>query len=140
MKRNHILMANFSKFCNYQTCGLFELHNLSKYQWADRIFKLWKSCVYGYCYVEYATFEILFNFSNFKTNFIEKFIKNFQVSKYILKVLINLTASPISMIWNFSTMKQQPFEFFLKFVEKSISLLKFSQMREILKPQFCWYF
>ena len=27
---NHILMANFSKFCKYQTFVLIELHNLSK--------------------------------------------------------------------------------------------------------------
>ena len=37
---NHILIANFSKLCKYQTFGLIELHNLSKGQLADRIFKL----------------------------------------------------------------------------------------------------
>ena len=40
---NHILMANFSKFCKYHTFGLIALHNVSKGQLADRIFKLWKS-------------------------------------------------------------------------------------------------
>ena len=44
------------------------------------------------------------------------------------------------MIWNFSTMKQRPFEIFLKFARKSLLLLKFCQMREVLKHQFCWYF
>ena len=56
---NHILMANFSKFRKYQTFGLIELHNVSKGQLADRIFKLWKSCVYDYRVVEHTTFEIL---------------------------------------------------------------------------------
>ena len=44
------------------------------------------------------------------------------------------------MIWDFSTMKQQPLEFFFKFRRKSVLLLKFCQKREILNPQFCWYF
>ena len=56
---NHILMANFSKLCKYQTFVLIELHNLSKGQLADRIFKLWKSCVYDYRVVEHTFFEIL---------------------------------------------------------------------------------
>ena len=37
------------------------------------------------------------------------------------------------MIWNFLTMNQRPFEFFLKFARKSLLLLKFCQIREILK-------
>ena len=52
-------MANFSKFHKYQTFGLIELHNVSKGQLADRIFKLWKSCVYDHRAVEHTTFEIL---------------------------------------------------------------------------------
>ena len=48
LKGNHILMANFSKFGKYQTFVLTDLHNLSKFQLADRIFKLWKGCVYEY--------------------------------------------------------------------------------------------
>ena len=56
---NHILMANFSKLRKYQTFVLIELHNLSKCQLADRIFKLWKSFVYDYRAVEQRTFEIL---------------------------------------------------------------------------------
>ena len=59
MNGNHILMANFSKHRKYQTFGLIELHNLSKGQLADRIFKLWKSCVYDYQVVEHTFFEIL---------------------------------------------------------------------------------
>ena len=38
---NYIFMADFSKFCKYQTFSLIELHNLIKGQLADRIFKLW---------------------------------------------------------------------------------------------------
>ena len=56
---NHILMANFSKLRKYQTFLLIELRNLSKGQLADRIFKLWKSCVYDYRVVEHTFFEIL---------------------------------------------------------------------------------
>ena len=56
---NHILMANFSKLCKYQTFGLIELHNWSKDPLADRIFKLWKSCIYDYRAIEHTTLEIL---------------------------------------------------------------------------------
>ena len=59
LNENHILMGNFSKFRKYRTFGLIELHNMSKGQLADRIFKLWKSCVYDYRVVEHTTFEIL---------------------------------------------------------------------------------
>ena len=56
---NDILMANFSKFRKYQTFGLTELHNVSKGQLADRIFKLLKCRAYDYRVVEHTTFEIL---------------------------------------------------------------------------------
>ena len=55
---NHILM-DIPKIRQYQTFGFIELHNLSKVQLADRIFKLWESCVYGYRAVKHTTFEIL---------------------------------------------------------------------------------
>ena len=58
-KDNLILMANFSKLRKYQTSVLIELHNLSNVQLADRISKLWKSCVYDYWVVEHTFFEIL---------------------------------------------------------------------------------
>ena len=48
------------------------------------------------------------------------------------------------MIWNFSTMKQLSFDFFffffLKFARKSLLLLIFCQMGEILKTHLCWHF
>ena len=56
---NQVLIANFSKLHKYRTFGLIELHILSKGQLADRILKLWKSCVYDYQAVELTTFEIL---------------------------------------------------------------------------------
>ena len=59
LNRNHILMANFSKFRKYQTFSLIELHNVGKGQLVDGIFKLWKSCVYDYRVVEHTTFEIM---------------------------------------------------------------------------------
>ena len=40
LKGNYILMATLSKLRKYQTFGLIELHNLSKGQLANRIFKL----------------------------------------------------------------------------------------------------
>ena len=52
-------MKNFPKFRKYQTFGLIELHSVSKVQLSDRIFKLWKSCVYDYRMVEHTTFEIM---------------------------------------------------------------------------------
>ena len=59
LNENHILMANFSKFRKYQRFGLTELHNVSKGQLADRIFKLWKSCVYDYQVIKDTTFEFM---------------------------------------------------------------------------------
>ena len=86
---NHILMANFSKFAKYQTFGFIELHNLSKGQLIDRIFKLSKVVltITGPSNIQLLKFW-LFNFSNFQTTFVKNFMKNFQVSKYILNVLI----------------------------------------------------
>ena len=52
-------MANFSKHRKYQAFGLIELHNLSKGQLADRIFKAQKNCVYDCRVVKHTTFEIL---------------------------------------------------------------------------------
>ena len=51
-----MLMTNFAKFRKYQTFCLIELHNVSKGQLADRIFKFWKSCVYDYRVVEHTHF------------------------------------------------------------------------------------
>ena len=56
---NHILIVNFPKIHKYQTFGLIELHNLTKGQLANRIFKLRESRVYNYRAVEHKTFEIL---------------------------------------------------------------------------------
>ena len=46
----------------------------------------------------------------------------------------------IFVISNFPTTKRRSFELFLKFERKSVLLLKFYPMTEILKPQFCRYF
>ena len=80
---NHILMANFSKLRKYQTFVLIELHNLSKGQLADRILKLWKSCVYDYRVVEHTFFFnsnilIVPTFKQLLSKFLQK---NLQVSK-----------------------------------------------------------
>ena len=58
----------------------------SKVQLANRILKLWKSCVYDYWTVKHSDFLI---FPTFKQLLSKILLKNFQVSKYILKVLIN---------------------------------------------------
>ena len=73
---NDILIANFSKLRKYQTLVLIGLHNLSKSQLADRIFKLWKSCVYDYRAVEHTTLKFwFFKFFNFRTTFVKNFMK-----------------------------------------------------------------
>ena len=137
-------MANFSKFRKYQRFGLIELHNVSKGQLADRTFKLWKSCFYDYRVVQHTTFEILtfwFWFANFQTNFVKNFMKKFPG----FKIDFESTDKVLTLheyIWSeiFRQWNNSPSNFFLKFARKSILLLKFCQMREILKPQFCWYF
>ena len=70
---NHILMANFSKLRKYQTFVLIELHNLSKGQLADRIFKFEKAV---FTITRSSNIHFLkfwhFNFSNFQTIFTKK--------------------------------------------------------------------
>ena len=88
LNRNHILMVNFSKLRKY-TFGLIELHNLSKGQLPDRIFKLWKSCVYDYrgpSNIQLLKFWF-FNFSNFQTTFVKNFMKKVLGFKISFKVL-----------------------------------------------------
>ena len=137
-------LGNFSKFRKYQRFGLIELHNVSKVQLADRTFKLRKSCVYDYRVVEHTTFEILtfwFWFANFQTNFVKNFMKKFPGLKIDFESIDKVLPlhqyiwSEISQQWNNSHLI-----FFLKFAPKSILLLKFFQIREILKLQFFWYF
>ena len=62
------------------------------------------------------------------------FIIDFESTDNVL-LLQQYLWSEISRQWN-----NGPLKFFLKFEQKSILLLKFCQMREILKPQFCSYF
>ena len=70
---NRILMANCSKLRKYQTFGFIELHNLSKDQLPDTIFKLWKSSVYDHRSVKHTTFETLtFQFFQLSNNFRQK--------------------------------------------------------------------
>ena len=84
LKGNHILMANFPKFLKYQTFCLIELHNVSKGQLVERIFKLRKSCVYdsGSSNIQLLKFW-LFNFGlpTFKQILLRILWKNFQVSR-----------------------------------------------------------
>ena len=80
---NHIVMANFSKFYNYQTFGLIVLHNLSKGQLGDRILKLWKwLCLrlpgrrtYNFWNSDFLIFPIFKRFSNFFSRFQNKLWK-----------------------------------------------------------------
>ena len=102
---NHILMANFSKLRKYQTFGFIELHNLSKGQLVDRTFKLWKISVYDYGAVKHTNSDFLI-FPTFKQLLSKILWKNFQVSKYVLKVLKKVLPlhqylwSGISRQWN----------------------------------------
>ena len=97
LNRNHILTSNFSKLCKYQTFGLNDLRKSIKGLLANRITKVWKSCVYDYRAVEHRTFEFLTfklttNFPTFKR--LQKILwKNFEASKYILNVLMKFYRS-----------------------------------------------
>ena len=117
-------------------------HNLSKGQSADRILKLWKSCVYDYRPSNIQLLKFwLFNFSNLQTTFVKNFRKKIPGFKiYVASTdkglpLHQYLWSEISRQWNNSLLI-----FFLKFARKSVLLLTFCQMRGILKPWFCWYF
>ena len=109
---NHIFMANFPKLCKYQTFDLIKLHNLSKVKLADRIFKLWKAVytITGSSNIHSLKFDIFPTFKRLLPKFLRK-TSRFQ--NRFWKYWQSFTASPIFMIWNFSTMKQQPFEFSL---------------------------
>ena len=80
---NHILMAHFSKLRKYQTFVLIELHNMSKGQLADRIFKIIKKlCLrlpgrrtYIFCNSDILIFP---TFKQLLSTFLRE---NFQVSK-----------------------------------------------------------
>ena len=43
-------------------------------------------------------------------------------------------------LWDLKFLDNETTALFLKLARKRLLLLKFCQMREILKPQFCWYF
>ena len=87
--------------------GLIELHNLSKGQLADRIFKLWKRCVHITWSSNIQLLKFwLFNFSNFQTSFVKNFMKklpgfktDFESSDKVL-LLHQYIWSEISRQWN----------------------------------------
>ena len=118
------------------------MHSWSKGLLADRIFKLWKSCVCDYQVVKHTFFEILtFNFPNFQTTFVKNSTKkppgfkiDFESTDKVLS-LHQYLWSEIPWQWNNGNLI-----FFLKFARKSLLFLTFCQKREVLKPQFCWYF
>ena len=103
---NHSLIANFSRLGKYQTFGLIEYHNSSSGQLADRIFKLWKSCVYDYRAVVHTTFEILtFQFFQLRNNFCQKFYgktilfqHKFQKSISRCSILLKIRTSTIVIL------------------------------------------
>ena len=66
--------------------------------------------------------------------------ENFQVSKHILKVLINFYCFTNICDLKFLDNETTALWIFFEIARKSVWLLKLCQMREILKPQFCWYF
>ena len=119
MIRNHILMANSSKHCKYQTFGLIELHNLSKSQLADKIFKVWKNCVYDY-WVNIQLLKFwLFNSSYFQTTFVKNFTKKLLGFKIDFESTDKFLLLHQYLNIYDETMKQRPFECFLKFTPKS---------------------
>ena len=115
------------------------MHNLSKGQLADRISKLWKSCVYVYRAVEHTTYKKfwLFNFSNFQATFAKHFMEklpgfkiDFESSDKVLPLHQHLW-SEIFRHWSNSPLKP-----FWHLDGRAFLLLKFCKMREILKAQF----
>ena len=72
---NHILIANFSKLCKYQTFGLIELHNLSKGQLIEySSYEKTMFTITGASNVQLLKFW-LFNFPNFHITFFKNFMK-----------------------------------------------------------------
>ena len=138
---NHILMVNFSKLRKWQTFLLIELHNLSKCQLADIIFKLWKAV---FTIIRSSNIHFLkfwhFNSPAFKRLLSKFLLKNLQVFRSTLKVLITFYSFTNIYDLKFLDNETTALWIFLKLARRSLLLLKFCQMKEILKPQFCWYF
>ena len=116
------------------------MHNVSKGQLADRIFKSWKAAftIIGSSNIQLLKFR-LFNFglSTFKQILLRILWKNFQVSKYILNVLTKFYRfTNIHDLRFFDNETTALRIFFLNFARKSILLLKFCQMRVMLL-KFC---
>ena len=83
----------------------------------------------------------LFNFSNFQVNFVKNFIR--QLPGFKIDFESTDKVLPFHQyLWSEISRQEHnnPLNFFLKFARKTVLILKFWQMREILKPQFCWYF
>ena len=149
---DQILMATFSKFHKYQTFGLIELHNVSKGQLADRIFKLCLPKLYlrllgRRTYNFWNSDFLIFPTFKFKQILLRILWKNFQFTKQILKALIKFY--PFNNIYDLRFLDNETTAlwFFLFFIfyffwfpRKSVLLLKFCQMRGLLKPHFYWYF
>ena len=89
-----------------------------------------------------------FNFSKFHTLFVKIFTKKplgFKIDfggNYKVLLLHQYLWSEISRheTTTLSRNETTALWFFFKFTRKSLLVLKFCQMRVILKPQFCWYF
>ena len=132
LNANHILMANFFKLRKYQTFGFIELHNLSKGQLADGIFKLWKSSVYDYRADLRLRLPIiwLFKFCNFQTTFVKNFMKKlpgfkmYFESTYKILPLYQYFCSKISRQWNNSPLI---FFFFWNLQGRALRFLNFAK-------------
>ena len=125
---NYILMATFSKLHKYQTFCLIELHNLSKGQLADRMFKLWKNYVYNYRAI--SNIQLLkfwlFNFPNVHITFFKNFMKrlpgfkiDFESTDKVLP-LHQYLWSEISRQWN-----NGPLNFFWNLHGRAFCFLNF---------------
>ena len=127
-------MANFSKHCKYQI-GLLELHNLSKGQLADKIFKP-VFTITGSSNIQLLKFW-LFNSSNFQTTFVKNFTKklpgfkiDFESNDKFLP-LHQYLWSEISRQWN-----NGPLKFFWNLYGRAFCFLNFVKWGKYLSLNF----
>ena len=64
LNRNHLLMANILKPCEYQTFGWIKMHNMCKIWFANKIFSLlrWNKNYFSWFFKGFQLLEIILRF------------------------------------------------------------------------------